>query len=145
MSGSPNFVFRCPAAVLEVVVVVVAVVVAAVVDIDSHRVAAVGCHRNFRLVRLVAVAAADTVDFRSVVAVGCHNSFRLEAAVPAAHHSETLVALLVERMLQVVAATQPLMEEDLAVEEGGHQQLADEDLQEAEAILQELLTLVWGL
>jgi len=146
MICSPNLVFRCPAEVLEVVVRVAAVVVvvaaaAAVdIDIDFHRVVAVGCHSNFRLVAV----AADTVDFRTVV-VGCHNSFHLEAAVPEVHHSETLVALLVVRMLQVVVATQPSMVEDLAVAEGGHQPLADEGLQEAEAILQERPTLVWGL
>jgi hypothetical protein len=122
------------------VVVRAQAVVAAAVDIDFHRVVAVGCHSNFRLVAV----AADTVDFRSVV-VGCHNSFHLEAAVPAAHHSETLVALLVVRMLQVVVATQPLMVEDLAVAEGGHQLLAEEGLQEAEAILQTRPILVWGL
>jgi hypothetical protein len=113
------------------------VVVAAAVGIDFHKVVAVGCHSNFRLVAV----AADTVDFRSVV--GCHSSFHLEAAVPAARYSETLVALLVVRMLQVVIATQPLVVvEDLAVAEGGHQLMAEEGLQEAEAILQERPTLV---
>jgi hypothetical protein len=147
MICSPNLVFRCPAAVLEVVVrvelvvpVEAAVAAAVAVDIDFHRVVAVGCHSNFHLVAV----AADTVDFRSVV-VGCRNSFHLEAAAPVARHNETLVAPLVVRMLQVVVATRPLMVEDLAVAEDGHQLLVEEGLQEVEAILLARPTLVWGL